>query len=278
LEQMPDCSARGTVFMGLREPEDEGRRRRFRELSVLLKLRPHVSSRIDLEALADSHDLDPDVLEQDLVQWSLDRLLTFSSSQRFRRVRLLSAHVDSPRLRDEIRSWNIWQRRQLDAVIGYAESRRCRRSSIVEYFGFPAYTCDDERERARCDKCGGHSAWLDVGASDVPDPEQLVNVELVVLQAVAWASTLTTGRYGEGGLKAAVLGVEGRELGAGLRRCPQFGALRHVRGAERRWDQAMTALAGDGLVNRDAVQRDGRTYTSPSITALGHTRLGGPRG
>ncbi len=276
VEQKPDCSARGVVFVGLREPEDAGRRRRFRELSVLLKLRPQVSSRIDLDALAESHGLDPDTLEQDLVEWSLERLLTFSSSQRLRRLRITSSEVDEHRLRTQIRAWNRWQRRQLDAVIGYVQSGRCRRTSVVEYFGFPGYTCGDEHER--CDNCGGHSPWLDLSASGIPDPEQLINVELTVLQAVAWASTLTTGRYGEGGLKMAVLGVEGRELGAGLRRCPQFGALRHVRGADRRWDQAVTVLAGAGLIRRNPVQRDGRTYTSPAITDLGRSRLGGPRG
>jgi len=45
LEQLPDCSARGTVHVGLREPADLDERRRFREMSVLLKLRPEVSSR-----------------------------------------------------------------------------------------------------------------------------------------------------------------------------------------------------------------------------------------
>jgi ATP-dependent DNA helicase RecQ len=116
----------------------------------------------------------------------------------------------------------------------------------------------------------------------VPDPEQLVNVELTVLQAVAWASTLRTGRYGGAGLKAAVLGVEvlagGHPIGAGLRRCPQFGALRHVRGADRRWDTATARLVENGLLIRERAERDSRSYTSLAITDAGRERLGGRRG
>ncbi|WFE35096.1 RecQ family ATP-dependent DNA helicase [Micromonospora sp. WMMD975] len=280
VEQLPDCSARGTVHVGNSEPEDLPQRRRFRELSVLLKLRPQVGSRIDFDRLEQDHGVDPDALERDLVAWSLDRLVTFSSSQRYRRVRVRSHEVDTTALQREIRRWNIWQRRQLDAMIGYLAAGRCRRATVVDYFGFAPYTCGPDHET--CDVCGGTSPWQDLPASAVPDPEQLVNVELTVLQAVSWASGLRTGRYGEVGLKAAVLGVEmlagGQPLGAGLRRCPQFGALRHVRGADRRWDQATDQLLDAGLLVRQRVQRDSRTYTSLAITDGGRERLGGRRG
>ncbi|MDT0532300.1 RecQ family ATP-dependent DNA helicase [Micromonospora sp. DSM 115977] len=280
VEQLPDCSARGTVHVGNREPEDLQQRRRFRELSVLLKLRPLVGSRIDFDRLEEEHGVDPDELERDLVAWSLDRLVTFSSSRRYRRLRLLSVRVESDALQREIRRWNVWQRRQLDAMISYLDGVRCRRAAVVDYFGFPPYSCGVEHEA--CDNCGGTSPWHDLPSSAVPDPEQLVNVELTVLQAVAWASTLRTGRYGVAGLKAAVLGVEvlagGHPIGAGLRRCPQFGALRHVRGADRRWDEATGRLVGDGLLIRDQIERDSRSYTSLAITDAGQERLGGRRG
>ncbi|MFG2109822.1 RecQ family ATP-dependent DNA helicase [Micromonospora chersina] len=280
VEQLPDCSARGTVHVGTREPEDEQQRRRFRHMSVLLRMRPQVGSRIDFDRLEQEHGIDPDELENDLVAWSLDRLITFSSSQRYRRLRLRSREVDTAVLTREIRRWNAWQREQLDAVISYVGGTQCRRATIVRYFGFSPYTCGDQSER--CDACGGPAAWHDLPASAVPDPENLVNVELTVLQAVAWASTLRTGRYGAVGLKAAVLGAEvlagGHPIGAGLRRCPQFGALRHVRGAERRWDQAAARLVAEGLLARDEVSRDSRSYMSLAITDAGRERLGGRRG
>ncbi|MEH0934252.1 RecQ family ATP-dependent DNA helicase [Micromonospora psammae] len=280
VEQLPDCSARGTVHVGVREPADVAERRRFRELSVLLKLRPQVGSRIDFDRLEQDHGVDPDGLERDLVAWSLDRLITFSSSQRYRRLRVRSRQVDTETLQREIRRWNDWQRRQLDAMLSYVDGAGCRRATVVSYFGFPPYSCGAEHEA--CDSCGGKSPWHDVPTSAVPDPEQLVNVELTVLQAVGWASTLRTGRYGAVGLKAAVLGAEmlagGHPIGAGLRRCPQFGALRHVRGADRRWEEAADQLVAAGLLVRDQVQRDNRSYTSLVITDAGRERLGGRRG
>ncbi|MFI7207741.1 RecQ family ATP-dependent DNA helicase [Micromonospora aurantiaca (nom. illeg.)] len=280
VELLPDCSARGTVHVGVREPADQQQRRRFREMSVLLRLRPQVGSRIDFDCLEQEHGVDPDVLERDLVAWSLDRLVTFSSSQRYRRLRVRAQRVDSGRLAGEIRRWNAWQREQLNAVVSYAGNAGCRRAAIVGYFGFPAYVCGDQHEP--CDRCGGRAAWHDLPASAVPDPENLVNVDLTVLQAVAWASTLRTGRYGVVGLRSAVLGAEvlpgGHPIGAGLRRCPQFGALRYVRGAERRWDEAAARLTSDGLLVREEVSRDSRRYTSLAITEAGRERLGGRRG
>ncbi|GAA1817459.1 RecQ family ATP-dependent DNA helicase [Planosporangium flavigriseum] len=280
LEQQPDCSARGTVHVGLREPEDPVERRRFRDLSVLLKFRPQVGSRIDFERLRAEHGLDPDELEHDLVAWSLDRLVTFSSSQRYRRVRLLSNRVDELALNREVTRWSAWQRRQLDAMVSYVRGSGCRRAVIVSYFGFPARTCGPEDEA--CDGCGGRSPWLDLPASAVPDPELLVNVDLVVLQAVSWAGSLPKGRYGEFGLKQAVLGAEtmpgGRPLGAGLQRCPQFGALRYVRANDRRWDEAVRGLIKGGQLAREEVQREGKPYSTLTLTPAGRQILGGPHG
>jgi ATP-dependent DNA helicase RecQ len=276
LQQLPDCSARGTVHAGLREPADLAERRRFREISVLLRLRPQVSSRIDFDRLGEQHGLDLDELEQSLVAWSLDRLITFSSSQRYRRVVLRAAEVDETALRREIRAWNAWQREQLDAVVAYAAATGCRRAVVIGHFGFPARSCRAD-DRA-CDNCGGRSPWQDLPNGAVPDPEQLVNVDVVVLQAVSWSAGQGTGRYGAAGLKAAVLGSEagpgGHRIGAGLRRCPQFGALRHVRGADRRFDDAVARLTDAGYLAAVDAHRDGRAYRSLVITSAGQERLG----
>lgn len=279
LEQLPDCSARGTVFPGVREPQDASERKRFRDMSVLLRLRPGVASQISFDDFASKHDVDPDVLENDLVAWSLDRLLTFSSSRRFRRVRLLSSRIDDVRLRQQIMQWNAWQHRQLDAVAAYVHSSTCRRADVVAYFGLPAHTCGPQAQA--CDNCGGRSEWQDLSAASVPDPDLLIDAELTVLQAVSWASSLTTGRYGESGLRLAVLGAElgnGRQLGAGLRRCPQFGALRLVRGGETRWTKAVASLIAAGMMRRETVTREDKTYASLTITSAGTQRLGGRHG
>lgn len=102
-----------------------------------------------------------------------------------------------------------------------------------------------------------------------------------VLQAIVWASSFKLGRYGEVGLKAALLGKEtlgpGRPLGAGLLNCPQLGALRYLRGAERRLDAAVDRLIGQSLVRRETVERDGlTTYSTLIATEAGHRVLGSP--
>lgn len=301
LSQQPDCSSRGTVHIGLREPSDLEERQRFREIGVRLRLRPSVGSRIDFEKLSDEYGLDADELERDLVTWSLARLITFSSTQRFRRVRLHSTRVDPQALAREAATWHAWQRAQLTAMINYVKGAACRRAAMVDYFGFPAEPCGPLHQA--CDTCGGESAWRDLPAAATPDPESLIDVDLTVLQAVRWAELATTrpgsrrnggaagpgddgasgravARYGEGGLRAAVLGVEslgGRPLSPGLLRCPQFGALRYLRAREGRWNTAVDRLIADGLLSRERTTWQTRTYTALTLTDSGWQRLGGRR-
>jgi len=116
----------------------------------------------------------------------------------------------------------------------------------------------------------------------VADPELLINAELTVLQAVAWASSFRKGAYGEISLQAAVLGKEslgvGRPLGQGVLSCPQFGALRHVRNGEKRWNEALSQVIDKGLVDRRAVEREGSTtsYQTLVLTPAGAQTLGVP--
>lgn len=279
--QRPDCSARGTLALGVREPTDTAERERFRRLGALLRLVPQVSRRIDFEELEQAHGIDPDELENDLVGWSLERMVSFSASHRYRRVDLTSKQMDEAALRREVEKWSEWQRRRLGELVGYVRSTTCRRATLVRYFGFRPYTCGADDEP--CDACGGTSPWQDLPASAVPDPEHLIDANLIVLQAVAWANTLTDGRrYGESSLRSAVLGEEAanaRPLGAGVRRCPQFGALRYLRANRRRWDEAVAHLIGNGLIERQIVHRDdGASYSTLTITGRGRDRLGGSGG
>jgi ATP-dependent DNA helicase RecQ len=210
----------------------------------------------------------------------LDRLITFSSTQRYRRVRVLADRVDEAAMRREIDRWTAWQRSQLDAMVGYVRGSGCRREAILRYFGHAGAACGFGQER--CDSCGGVSPWQRLGPDTVPDPEYLVDVDLVVLQAVAWSGSWSAGRYSEQGLKAALIGAEaldgGRRLSAGLLRCPQFGALRYVRAADRRWEDAVGRLVDAGMMRRDQVRRDATTYPSLALTDRGRSTLGGRGG
>lgn len=282
IEQQLDCSARGTVDVGFREPADEYERRLFRELFYKAhRARPNVRIQLDFQQLKDERDYDPDELEQQLINWSLDRLITFSSSRRLRRVRLKTRTAPRSALERESIKWKWWQKRRLGAMIDYATiGSDCRRIVVAQHFGDVVSDCGS-RDVEACDVCSGQAApWATLPDHMVPDPELLVNAELIVLQAVAWSSSFRRGAYGEASLKAAVLGRdslgEGRPLGAGVLSCPQFGALRHVRNGEKRWDEAVSKVLTDGLVERKTVDREGfrTSYQSLALTPVGAQTLG----
>lgn len=284
LQQGLDCSARGTVGVGRNEPQQEQERRLFRELFYKYnRARPHVRMQLDFQQLKEEHGYDPDELEQRLIEWSLDRLVTFSSSRRLRRVQLFKRVAPADALATEVTRWKWWQRRRLQAMIDYAtKDSDCRRVIVGKHFGDDVTNCTG-RDIVACDTCSGEAApWSSLPDHLVADPELLVNAELTVLQAVAWASAFRRGSYGEASLRAAVLGKEslgeGRPLGQGVLSCPQFGALRHVRGGEKRWDEALSKVIEKGLVNRRTVQREGsRTaYQTLVLTPVGAQTLGIP--
>ena len=283
LKQELDCSSRGTVDVGFREPEDEREKRLFRELFYKdFRARPNVRLLLDFEKLKEERGYDPDVLEQQLITWTLDRLVTFSSSRRLRRVQLFTRTVSQAAIAAESERWRKWQTRRLQAMIDYAEdSLVCRRVLVGKHFGDSVGDCTS-RDLVACDVCSSEQPqWFSLPDHLVPDPERVVNAELTVLQSVAWSSAYREGSYGESSLRAAVLGKEslgaGIPLGAGVLSCPQFGALRHVRGGERRWETALGRLIDDGLVERRLVdpKKDGRrSYQSLALTPAGAQTMG----
>lgn len=283
LQQELDCSVRGTVDVGFREPSEEDEKRLFRELFYKdFRARPNVRLQLDFEKLKAERGYDPDVLEQQLISWSLDRLVTFSSSRRLRRVRLLFRTVSQRVLTEESERWRKWQSRRLQGMIDYAENNLiCRRILVGKHFGDAVDDCVS-RDIVACDVCsGGPPEWASLPDHLVPDPERVVNAEMIVLQSVAWSSAYRDGSYGEASLRAAVLGKdslgEGRPLGAGVLNCPQFGALRHVKGGEKRWNTALDRLIVDGLIERRLVdpKKPGRnSYQSLALTPVGAQTLG----
>lgn len=277
-----DCSARGTVDVGFREPDDETERRLFRELFYRKnRARPNVRVLLDFQQLQDEHGYDPDELEEQLIAWSLDRLITFSSSRRLRRVRLLSARASQQSLERESARWKRWQQRRLQAIIDYAtEESCCRRVIVARHFGDTVGDCTT-RGIVPCDHCSrDQRPWALLPDHLVADPELLVNAELTVLQAVAWSSAYRKGFYGESSLRAAVLGKdslgEGRPLGSGVLACPQFGTLRHVRNGQKRWDDSVDKLLRKGLIERKTVQRENsrNPYQSLVLAPVGAQTLG----
>jgi ATP-dependent DNA helicase RecQ len=154
--------------------------------------------------------------------------------------------------------------------------------TISRCFGDPPVKCTDESALA-CDVCDdGEPYWYDVPLDRVPDPEQLVDTELVTLQAVRWACRYRTGRYGEVSLKAAICGREtlgpNLPISPGLLSCPQFGALRYLHGAGHKVDEAVDSLIDKGFLTRVNATHAGRSYSALELTDAGSAAVGGPRG
>ncbi|OBK27429.1 ATP-dependent DNA helicase [Mycobacterium asiaticum] len=282
LKQGLDCSARGMVDVGSKEPDSPDECRLFRELFYQVhRARPNVRIQIDFQKLQQERGYDPDDLEQQLIAWSLDRLVTFSSSRRLRRVELFDRIAPREELIRESARWNAWQRRRLQAMIDYAvDASVCRRVTVAKHFGDVVADCAS-RGITPCDVCNAEPApWSLVPDHLVADPETLINPQLIVLQSVAWATSYKRGHYGEASLQAAVLGKEslgeGRPLGQGVLSCPQFGALRHVRNGEKRWTSALNQCLAQGLVERRTVQRDSSSsqYQTVVLTEFGAQNLG----
>jgi ATP-dependent DNA helicase RecQ len=279
VERRPDCTARGHVTIGRREPTDPDERRLYLRLfRDELGARVDTRKMVELDALATRVGVSPDELERRLIDWSLRRLVTFQSTRRLWRVRLRTATLPEQRFGEVVARWRDLERVRVDQMVDYAEATTCRRTLIAKAFGDDPADCVASGG-LRCDVCdGGDPQWFAVPASRVPDPEDLVDVELTVLQAVAWASRRRAS-YSEANLIAALCGREtaagGRPLPSGLLSCPQFGALRYVRANERRVGEAIAALLQQGYVGRGTAELQGRRYSTLTITDEGRARLGG---
>jgi len=277
LERLPDAIARLHLTWGGREPAEPDDRRAFVDL-VTFKLKSRIGTRryVEIDENARAWRIDPDRLEEQLVDWSLAGWLSLGVTQRRWRIRLEEPQLRADALGRLTDQWRRLQQRRLAELRRYLQDRSCRRTSIATAFGDEPRRCT-ATDGERCDVCdGGQPPWHAVPAASVPDPEQLVDIRLVVLQTVRWASR-GTGRYSEANLKRALLGSEmagQRPLPAGLLRCPQFGAVRFVHGATRELDRAVDGLIGDGLLDRRTEQGMDREYGVLELTGTGRAALG----
>jgi ATP-dependent DNA helicase RecQ len=277
-----DVSARGTVSVGTQEPVDPDDRQRFRQLlRVTLRTTPHTRSLIDFEALK-GKGFDPGQVEADLIRWSLDGLVVFSSTSRLWQVEVVNPRLDRSRYSKLVSDWATWNKRRLDAIIDFAKATECRRKLIAEHFGDHPAPCQSDHQQL-CDVCSAESpVWSELSAAAVPDPENSVDVEFEVLSAIAWTGRFTKGRYGEVSLLAALAGKEsvgdGKPISAGLLSCPQFGALKYLTSGDKRAKEAVSSLVARGLVTRDEAQRSGTHYQSLNVTPIGERYVRSGRG
>ena len=279
LQRKPDCTLRGHVTLGRLEPPDVDERREFvRMTKQVMGCVLGARRMVDIEDTAMDARMSPDDLEELLTRWSLERFVTFQGTRRAWRVEVHQPAVDATRFDAVVRQWRELQRDRLDAIAGYAESPVCRRVLIARQFGDTQKPCQNG-EALLCDVCSRSAPpWHSVPLDRVADPESFVDVPLVVLQSVAWMSRNTTRPFGEATMKAVVVGVEqvgGFPISPAALKCPQFGALRHVRGNEQRYSDALEGLLNAGLVERFEVESGERTWTSIRVTDAGRAEVTG---
>jgi ATP-dependent DNA helicase RecQ len=279
-ERHTDATLRAAIEIGSREPKDRDQRQRFVRFKQVLGVRVGTRRLINLDDAAAALQMDPDELEHQLVDWSLESLLSFSSTRRAWRIEPRTDRVDRAALQRLLQHWRALERHRVDQIVDYATGSGCRRRSIAAVFADPDVSCGDGGRT--CDICdGGAPFWHAFPLARVPDPETLVDVELVVLQAVLWATRGQARghprRYSEASLRATLCGTEvigSRPLPPALFNCPHFGALRYLRGRERRFDTAVEVLVERGLVKRTTSSYQERTYQTLELTDVGRAALG----
>jgi len=281
LLRKPDCAARGAVTFGVREPDEESERRDFIGLSSHLGARLQTRRLINIDEVAAELGRDADELEDTLNDWSLRRLVTFHSTRRFWRIALNETALDAHAFAEVTDRWRSLQQQRLRDMEAYAKTSGCRRASISAVFGDSDETCADRPGALPCDLCSSdRPLWEGLGSFSAPDPEQLIDIELVVLQAVRWTCQYEGGRYGAASLRLALLGEEsfgsGARISAGLLSMPQFGALMNLRNRESRLDQAIDELLNNQRIRSEEIEgSSGNSYTALTITQIGRAVLGG---
>ena len=236
---------------------------------------------INIDEVAAELGRDADELEDTLNDWSLRRLVTFHSTRRFWRIALNETALDAHAFAEVTDRWRSLQQQRLRDMEAYAKTSGCRRASISAVFGDSDETCADRPGALPCDLCSSdRPLWEGLGSFSAPDPEQLIDIELVVLQAVRWTCQYEGGRYGEASLRLALLGEEsfgsGARISAGLLSMPQFGALKNLRNRESRLDQAIDELLNNQRIRSEEVEgSSGNSYTALTITQIGRAVLGG---
>lgn len=279
VERKSDCTLHGHVTLGRNEPKDSDDQRRFVRLTKgTMRCVADVRRMIDLEDVAARAGLSPDELEELLIGWTLDRHVTFQGTRRGWRIEVLQSTVDPIRFGAVVGQWRELQRHRLDAMAGYVESSICRRVLIAKQFDDAPQPCGDG-DALQCDVCADAAPpWHSVPSHRVPDPDSFVDARLVVLQSVAWMSRNTTRPFSEGTIKAVILGNEqmrDHPISPAALRCPQFGALRHVRGGDRQFDKELATLIECKLVERFEVEVGDRSWNSVRVTDSGRAEVKG---
>jgi ATP-dependent DNA helicase RecQ len=123
--------------------------------------------------------------------------------------------VGDPALVDELKNR---AREKLDLVIRYAQTHRCRRQMILDYFGDEAQV-----ENCQCDVCRGGSGAVTIDQPGVVIPDEVTTLVRQILSAVA----RLRGKFGVGVVAEVLAGASNERTARwNLEQLPTFGLLR----------------------------------------------------
>ena len=109
-------------------------------------------------------------------------------------------------------------REKLELVIRYAQTHRCRRQMILDYFGDDALV-----ESCQCDVCRGGSGAVTIDQPGVVIPDEVTTLVRQILSAIA----RLRGKFGAGVVAEVLAGASNeRTMRWSLDQIPTFGALR----------------------------------------------------
>jgi ATP-dependent DNA helicase RecQ len=283
VDRLPNCAVAGMVGHGFGQPEDEDERKLFLRVKLeQLSLRVGARRRVpDLAELAARVGLRREEMEQRLVGWTLQRYITFQPTQTRWRLTRRRDNLSESDIVGLIARWRSLEKRRLWDLDRYIRNHDiCRRVSMALVFGDDPVCCADLPSVEECDVCSvAAPLWHTVRVEDIPDPEQLIDINAIVLQAVRWSTGNEARNYGRAGLKRALMGQDtyagGLPLGKGLMACPHFGALAYLRSADRRFDDAVVNLRNKGYLDLRNVKTVGSEYESLRLTPSGVAFLSG---
>ncbi|MEQ8763464.1 MAG: ATP-dependent DNA helicase RecQ [Planctomycetota bacterium] len=137
---------------------------------------------------------------------------------------------------------------RLSRMLAFVHQRRCRWSSILEYFGGQAH----EESCGHCDMCTGGETL----------ERELSDEETVVILKILSAVARMKGRFGKERLVKVLLGSKARDLPDSLKQLTVYGILSGFR------REALLMIV-DELIARGAIGVQGTDYPTLFLTSLG---------
>jgi ATP-dependent DNA helicase RecQ len=241
----PDVPRAPSVRMGVDLPIDPAENSAFRAFTSAAHLRPWQFQTLDLVALSAALKLAPAALEERLLRWRDAGLIEYRAGARDLLLEICLPPADGksalPEMLDALAERH---ERQVDALVAYTRSTRCRQRVIARHFGeqLPVRAC------GVCDRCRSGDADEPVAAPR-PDrqPRPAASPSDAAVRAVI-VDCLRELPYAVG-VKGLVRILRGSpDTAPSGQRSPHFGALAAL--GPTRLTREVQALVAEGALER----------------------------